>query len=107
MININFKKEKDSYTKLIVKGHAEFDVAGKDLVCAGVTAIVTGGLTALDNAFNNRFSYKVSDALIEININNIKLDNKALIIMETIYYQLKNIYIQYKKYVNFQEEQNV
>ena len=50
MIRVVIKVDESSQkiTSIEVKGHAGKDAYGKDLVCAAVSAIVTGGFNALD-----------------------------------------------------------
>lgn len=46
MITIEITKNKD-INKIEVKGHADFDLKGKDIVCAGVSAVTYAGLNSL------------------------------------------------------------
>lgn len=48
MIKVNLIKTNDIVTGLQVTGHAKSAEYGKDLICAAVSAILTGGF----NAFN-------------------------------------------------------
>ena len=48
MINVNLIKREDSLIGIEVIGHAQFAEHGKDLICAAVSAIVTGGFNAFD-----------------------------------------------------------
>jgi uncharacterized protein YsxB (DUF464 family) len=49
MIKIQINKTNNKYSSLVISGHSNYDEHGKDIVCAGVSAIVTGGLNALIN----------------------------------------------------------
>ena len=51
MIKIVIKRDESSQkiTSIEVKGHSGKDVKGKDLVCAAVSAIITGGMNALSD----------------------------------------------------------
>lgn len=62
---------------MIVKGHAEYDDAGKDLVCAGVSSIMFGLLNALD---------EIAEGSVDISVDNqIKIKTgKTDIILQTI-----------------------
>jgi len=51
MITIRIKKEKNQIKEIILKGHAMYDDYGKDIVCAGVSSILTttvNGILAFD-----------------------------------------------------------
>ena len=47
MIRVKKIFTKDELTGLEIKGHANSNEHGKDLVCAGVSSIITGGFNAL------------------------------------------------------------
>ena len=51
MIKIVIKRDESSQkiTSIEVKGHSGKDVKGKDLVCAAISAIMTGGMNALSD----------------------------------------------------------
>ena len=52
---------------LVVKGHANADEKGKDIYCAGVSAIVMGAI----NWFNpNEINYKIDDGYLELQLIN-------------------------------------
>ena len=44
MIRVKVTYQKEIVTSLTVSGHANSGEYGKDLVCAGVSAVVVGGL---------------------------------------------------------------
>ena len=48
MIKVTYKIVDDNYTYLSVKGHANFDEYGKDLICASVSSIMFGLMNCLD-----------------------------------------------------------
>jgi len=47
MIKVNFLIKDSEYIGLEVSGHAFFDEHGKDIVCAGVSALATTGYNSL------------------------------------------------------------
>ncbi|MBU3830816.1 MAG: ribosomal-processing cysteine protease Prp [Candidatus Ureaplasma intestinipullorum] len=90
MININFYKN-----GLEVSGHSEYDVEGKDIVCAGVSAIVMGSL----NWFKNNDKITVKKGYIKIVIANGN-DNE-LKYLSLLNDQLQAMYHgDYKKYMS-------
>lgn len=42
MIKVFIRKQKDSIISIEIKGHADSDEYGKDLVCAGVSSVTIG-----------------------------------------------------------------
>lgn len=47
MIKIHLKKENESIKQITLKGHAMYDDYGKDIVCAGVSSILTTTVNAI------------------------------------------------------------
>jgi uncharacterized protein len=79
---------------LEVKGHAGFAESGKDLICAGVSSIVTGGF----NAFNK-------DDIEEISLEEgyakviLKPESESLKVLDVIIIQLQTMQESYPKYL--------
>ena len=66
MIKIQINKTNNKYSSLLVSGHSNYDEHGKDIVCAGVSAVVTGGLNALTIEDKNKISYRVKDGYVNV-----------------------------------------
>lgn len=96
MISVNVSFIGKNIKKLIASGHAEYDEAGKDLVCAGVSAVVIGGINALENEMAN---LSIINKKNEIGVDVINDNDKIQVILNTIYIQLKTIEESYSKYI--------
>ena len=103
MIKIQINKTNNKYSSLLVSGHSNYDEHGKDIVCAGVSAVVTGGLNALINENKNKISYRVNDGYVNVDVLDIE-DEKLQLVMNVIIIQLKTIEESYKKYVKISEK---
>ena len=103
MIKIQINRTNNKYSSLIVSGHSNYDEHGKDIVCAGVSAVVTGGLNALANENKKIISCRVNDGYVNVDVLDITNDNIQLII-DVIVVQLKTIEESYKKYVKISEK---
>lgn len=85
-----------SSNKLIgleIKGHAGFDEIGKDLVCAGVSSIVTGGFNAL-------IKDEIEEIILDEGYAKVVLKKDAIdskIVLKTILIQLQTIEESYPK----------
>jgi uncharacterized protein YsxB (DUF464 family) len=82
----------ESYLTLIVKGHSNFSLKGKDIVCAGISSIIYGGINALiSTQLEKYFTYKIIEepvnVTIKVDITNIKVKT----ILETMIIQLQTI----------------
>ncbi len=88
MIRIEVIRENGLIIYLSLKGHANSDEYGKDLVCAGVSSIITGGLNALKNP--KSFFIKINEGDVEVKAKDAvqQDDYKTL---EVILTQLKTI----------------
>lgn len=82
MINILVDYKDSKIVKLTVKGHADSAPYGKDLVCAAISAIVTGGANALHEIDNNESNVKIH--LAEGNVSFQLIDSNDQIINQTL-----------------------
>lgn len=85
MIRVNIYKKKQDITKVTIQGHAQADDYGKDLVCAGVSAIATG----VSNTIAKKGYIDQKMCSIELKNGNImidvlKNDETLQVILETL-----------------------
>ena len=96
MISVNVSFMGKDVKSLTVSGHANYDEYGKDIVCAGVSAIVTGGINALEPHIKNIEIINESNKLGVVVIEN----NEVIqVILNTMLIQLETIENSYKKYI--------
>ena len=101
MINVIYSMDDDHYTYLSIKGHAESDEYGKDLICASVSSICFGLMNALDQ-IQKDIEIKELTNHIEI-INNSKkelVDNY----FELVLIQLKTIEESYGEFIKVERK---
>lgn len=99
MIKVLIKYEGNKFVSLVVKGHAKSAAHGHDLVCAGVSAVVTGGLNNLETP--NNFSIKLDEGLAEL-IRKNDVSEHDEIVIQTIVCGLKTIAESYGDYIKIQ-----
>jgi len=89
MIKVVIKVDESTnkITSIEVKGHSGKAAYGHDLVCAAVSAIITGGMNSLEHS-NYSLILKEGHALIEAR--EIPSDNDA-VVLKTIETQLQTI----------------
>jgi len=90
-------------SQIIVNGHANSANYGKDIVCAGVSAIVTGTINALKEITNINPKYKIEDGYCEIKFSG---DDLSQTVAKTMMYQLKTIEESYSKNVKIKYSQS-
>ena len=96
MISVNVTFIGSDVKKLTVSGHANYDKYGKDIVCAGVSAIVTGGINALESEIDNILVINKEN---ELGVEIINSNEKIQTIINTILIQLQTIENSYAKYI--------
>ena len=89
MIKIIIKRDvsSDKIILIEVKGHSGKDAYGKDLVCAAISAIITGGFNAL---CDKEYSFKLEEGDAYVKALDIPSDYDA-VVLKTIETQLKTI----------------
>ena len=93
MIKVSINKENDIVNNITIKGHANFDDYGKDIVCASVSSIVITSINAILRIDENSIDYQEEEGLVIIdikkhtNIIDILIDN-----MIDLLNQLENKY---------------
>ena len=89
MIKVVIKTDESTkkITSIEVKGHSNSAPYGKDLVCAAVSAILTGGFNALKD---KEYDFKLDEGHAYVKALDIPSDYDA-VVLKTIETQLKTI----------------
>ena len=96
MISVNVTFIGSDVKSLTVSGHANYDKYGKDIVCAGVSAVVTGGINALESQVEN---IELINEENKLGVKVINSNEYIQIVLNTILTQLETIERSYKKYI--------
>ncbi|ATZ18875.1 hypothetical protein ESOMN_v1c04930 [Williamsoniiplasma somnilux] len=102
MVKIVFTIKDKKYQKLEMSGHANAGDYGHDLVCAGLTAIVTGAMNNFDINYQTAIDIAVTDNYITIEVKDLK-NNDLQLLMQMLKVQLETIAIQYPKNAKLKE----
>ena len=100
MIKVKYSLEEGNFSKLDVKGHADFDEYGKDLICASVSSIMFGLMNALDDIKD----VKIKELNNHIEIINESKSRKANNYLELALIQLKTIEESYGEYIKVERK---
>lgn len=103
MIKVVVKKTDDYYTSIEVSGHAGSGDAGYDLVCAGVSSIMTGALNAFDSLTDGTELKLDPEPRITIELNNNIEINQMLFRMVLI--QLQTVEFAHPEYIRILEKE--
>ena len=101
MIKVTIAKKENKIYRLEVKGHAGSDEYGKDLVCAAVSAVVTGGFNSISEKKSFKFIYDEGHALIEA-IGNVNKHDE--VVLEVIEIGLKTIAEDNSQFIKIEEK---
>ena len=97
MIRVNIKKD-----QITIKGHADYEEFGKDIVCASVTSIATTTINAIIRLDNEAIDFKSNSGLIDIIVKkHSDLVDTLLLNMTEL---LKELEKDYKEYIKINEE---
>ena len=88
MIKIEIIGTKNSFKSLIIKGHANSAPYGEDLVCAAVSAVITGGFNSLFNPKD--FDIKLDEGHAYLKANR-PISEEDQIVIHTIITSLETI----------------
>ena len=103
MIRINVVKEKQKIKKLTLKGHANYDDYGKDIVCAAVSATYICTINAILSLNKNSIKITSNEKLQEIIV--LTSDNVIESLLENMIRCLESLEEQYPKNINLDKEE--
>lgn len=95
-------KVKVNPRKIRISGHAEYEEAGKDIVCSSVSSIVTTSVNAILMFNRNTIKYKVKEGLVNIDI--IKNDDTTKKLLENMINLLSELESEYPKNIKVERE---
>ncbi len=74
MIAVSVRKD-----GITVSGHANYAEAGKDIVCAGVSALVQGLIRSMESLTSDKIKYEISPGRADIYFKNLSGTGKLLV----------------------------
>lgn len=103
MIKVTITQNQVNILKVEIKGHANSNEHGKDLVCAGVSSIGIGILNSINILAKDSCDCKVSDGYILIDV--INNNDNLQVILKTLIIQLETIEFNFKKYIKIYKQE--
>lgn len=94
MIEVHIIRGSQLVPKIVsvqVKGHANYDKSGKDLVCAAVSAITIGTMNAIEVLTSTNLDPKVDEGFLFVTLNHIHPASD--IILNNIHYSLESMIV--------------
>ena len=100
MIVATFKKTNKHITSVITVGHANYAPHGQDIVCAAVSAVITGLLNEMERYSTIKYHAKSGDVELEILNPSAETD----ILMEFVQHTLEDVEREYPNNVKIVTE---
>ena len=100
MIKIKVEKQNDQIKKVTIKGHSGYARMGHDIVCSSVSSIVITSVNAMLRFSNESVKAHHVEGLIEVEI--LKNTNEITILLENMLDLLKDLTVDYQKYIKFE-----
>ena len=74
MIEVRIRPE-----RIKISGHAGYAEPGKDIVCAGVTALTQTLIQSIDDLTDDEIEYRISPGKVEVEYRNLSEKSKTLV----------------------------
>ena len=113
MVNITFYKRNGVYYKFVEEGHALFDEAGNDIVCAAISSMTMLVANSIEVSFCSNVDYKIDGDLNRITVTAMDAlpefceDDKRQYavagIMQAYYLELMSMLDDYYEYIDVNE----
>ena len=97
MIDVTLLKKKKKRLGFAIKGHANFDQHGHDIVCAAVSILSYTAVNTLDY-YKIDFDFSDDGKIMKVLLN--KSDDKSEIILNDFEIGIKTLLTSYNEYVN-------
>ncbi|MGG1555497.1 ribosomal-processing cysteine protease Prp [Paenibacillus ferrarius] len=110
MIYVTIERQSPDFpeiTSFVVEGHAEYDVPGKDLVCAAVSAITVGTYNSIETLTGVIPIHEMEPGLMDISFaDSARLDSgtwsQVQLIIESMVVMLQTIEDNYGDYITIE-----
>lgn len=74
MIAVSVRKD-----GILIEGHAGYAEVGKDIVCAGATALTETLIQSMENLSTDKISYNITPGKVDIHYKNLSEKGKLLV----------------------------
>ena len=106
MVNVTIYKKENQITGFEILGHAGFAKRGKDIVCAGISALVVNTINSIEQLTEDKFTCEVEEKSGDVRFHMVdEISDDAQLLLKSLEIGVLGILELYKKYitVNFRE----
>ena len=101
MIKVSVKKQNNKVYEIVIKGHAGYDEAGKDIVCAAVSSMAITTVNAIIR-LDESIDYEEKSGLLKIRVLKDTEVNEKL--LDNLVNMLSELVIQYPENIEIRNE---
>ena len=95
MIAVSVQKD-----RITVSGHAGYAAAGKDIVCAGVTALTMSLVKSINDLTEDKIEYEISPGRVDIHCGN--LSEAGMLLVDSFFIGICLIADDFPEYVRIE-----
>lgn len=89
------------FKEITIKGHAMYEEKGKDIICAGVSSILTTTINGILRLEEKTISYEAKEGFVKIEV--LKEEKVTITLLENMVDLLKELEKTYKKNIKIEE----
>ncbi|MDO7906877.1 ribosomal-processing cysteine protease Prp [Paenibacillus sp. JX-17] len=110
MINVHIARLDDgSIEGFSIEGHANFAKAGRDIVCAGVSAVTVGTVNSIEALTGVELDSKMKNGFLSARLTEPLADSvssQVQLLLESMVVMLESIAASYGKYIRVEQGNN-
>ncbi|MDO5754731.1 MAG: ribosomal-processing cysteine protease Prp [Tissierellia bacterium] len=91
MIDVEIKKTNTVIREMIIHNHAEFDIYGRDIVCAAVSALTLNTINTITHLLKYPLNYDMDEEQAVIQIHHDGISKDVNLILASLELGLQNI----------------
>lgn len=103
MTNITVYKANDLYIGFKVFGHSGYEESGKDIVCAGISALTINFINSVEEFMDDRFvcSSNEEDGMIDFKFES-QPSKESQVLLDSLVFGLENLAKDYKEFISLE-----
>ena len=103
MTNITVYKANDLYIGFKVSGHTGYEDAGKDIVCAGISALTINFINSVEEFMDDRFVVNTNeeDGMIDFKFEE-NPSKESQVLLDSLVFGLVNLAKEYKEFISLE-----
>lgn len=102
-VKLNKRKEDEVITSYSIEGHAFFAKPGKDIVCAGVSAVTVGTVNAIERLLQVQLPHQMEKGLLRVDVPQFpdqnELQSQVQLLLQSMLVMLQTIELSYGKHI--------